>query len=100
MYPLQTVKDAAGRLRSAMVIVCSSRLLSDMPQEANAADRDPFRNVQVAVVIETGIVWMNKAASLPVCRLAAHFEVIAQYLCTPVRIVTKMSNHFVVFVKQ
>lgn len=71
-----------------------------MFQKAHATDRHPLSHVDIAVVVEAGIVRMNELASLPAFRLPTHREVFSQDLRQPHWVVAQVGDHGVGAVKQ
>ena len=64
--------------------------LADMAKEVDSPDRYPLGNVEVPVVIKTGVVGMDKPSILPAGRAFAHRQVIHQHLLSPQRVIPKV----------
>ena len=71
-----------------------------MLQEAHSADCDPFGQIDIALVVEARVVRVNELARLPEFGMLTHGEVVGQHSLEPCRIVTQVSDHFVVDVEQ
>ena len=66
----------------------------DFAEFGHASRSHPFGDHDVALVIETGIVRVNKLARPPFSRGAAHLET-SQGLFPPLRVVSQLSHNLV-----